>query len=303
MSYKTLYGYKIDSDLELPYLRDCPDNHTSKLITIREGKIPHTLSNATFSGKIFQIAPGHIQTNIPGVADFLIGQNYSGFHISYQPATDSDKHGISAFLLGLIMAEVLHMDGYLTLHAGSVNIEGQTILIAGNSGAGKSSVLAELLKRGATLVTDDISPIRQTDQSFTIEPGHTNIRLWADAAEKSGFSFFDNNRIHPTLDKYWVPIPEKFSGKTKNMALLFILKSKRTPEIGFQNVSGIHKMQELKSIVARKVFIRLMDREKAFFEQSTKFANTINIHNITRPDGDHAGEIADKILNYLKETT
>ncbi|MCF8218163.1 MAG: hypothetical protein K9I29_05545 [Bacteroidales bacterium] len=301
LSYKTLYGYKIDSDLELPYLRDCADGFSSKLITIRKENVPHTLENASFSGKRFQIAPGQIQTNIQGVADFLIKQNQTGFHISYTPDLNSNNYDIAAFLLGLIMAQVLHMDRYLTLHAGSLNIGGQTILIAGNSGAGKSSLLAELLKRGATLITDDVSPVRQTDQSFTIEPGHANIRLWADAARKSGFPFSDKNRIRPADDKYWIPVPEKFSGTSQEITNLFILKNKRSSDVCFQNVNGIKKMEELKAINFRKVFIRLLNREKEFFEQSTKFANTINIHNITRPEGYYANQIAERIINYLKQ--
>jgi serine kinase of HPr protein (carbohydrate metabolism regulator) len=50
-----------------------------------------------------------------------------------------------------------------TLHATSVAINGKAILIMGPSGSGKSDLALRLIDRGATLISDDQTMIRQAD--------------------------------------------------------------------------------------------------------------------------------------------
>lgn len=50
-----------------------------------------------------------------------------------------------------------------TLHATSVAIDGQAILLCGPSGAGKSDLALRLIDRGATLVSDDYTLVKRID--------------------------------------------------------------------------------------------------------------------------------------------
>lgn len=50
-----------------------------------------------------------------------------------------------------------------TVHATSVAIDGQAILLAGPSGAGKSDLALRLIDRGAVLVSDDYTLIKRID--------------------------------------------------------------------------------------------------------------------------------------------
>lgn len=50
-----------------------------------------------------------------------------------------------------------------TLHASTVAIDGQAVLIEGRSGAGKSDLALRLIDRGATLVSDDYTVVMRSD--------------------------------------------------------------------------------------------------------------------------------------------
>lgn len=50
-----------------------------------------------------------------------------------------------------------------TLHASCVTIGGRAVLIAGRSGGGKSDLALRLIDRGAALVSDDYTKVRQVD--------------------------------------------------------------------------------------------------------------------------------------------
>ena len=51
------------------------------------------------------------------------------------------------------------MPGELVLHASSVMIEGRVLLLAGQSGRGKSDLALRLIDRGAQLVSDDYTEL------------------------------------------------------------------------------------------------------------------------------------------------
>ena len=59
-----------------------------------------------------------------------------------------------------------------TIHASCVAIEGHGLLICGGSGAGKTALLVELLRRGAQFVADDGVVISQKEG-----------RIWASSAK------------------------------------------------------------------------------------------------------------------------
>lgn len=50
-----------------------------------------------------------------------------------------------------------------TIHATSVAIDGQAVLLAGPSGTGKSDLALRLIDRGAVLVSDDYTLIKRID--------------------------------------------------------------------------------------------------------------------------------------------
>lgn len=59
--------------------------------------------------------------------------------------------------------ELLAHDGQLRMHASCVAVAGRAIVIAGESGAGKSSLALALIERGASLIADDQTLLIQHD--------------------------------------------------------------------------------------------------------------------------------------------
>jgi hypothetical protein len=84
-----------------------------------------------------------------------------------------------------VTALLLAWRGLLPLHASSVAIDGQGILICGPSGAGKSSLVASLVAEGATLLSDDLSVVASCVEpnDYQLLPGRPGIRLLPDMAQ------------------------------------------------------------------------------------------------------------------------
>jgi serine kinase of HPr protein (carbohydrate metabolism regulator) len=60
-----------------------------------------------------------------------------------------------------------------TLHASSVAIDGQAVLLAGPSGAGKSDLALRLIDRGALLVSDDYTILTARGAALVAHAPHT----------------------------------------------------------------------------------------------------------------------------------
>lgn len=56
------------------------------------------------------------------------------------------------------------------VHGSAVDLNGQGILILGNSGAGKSSLALELIDRGAILISDDQTQLIPDKAEVTLSP-------------------------------------------------------------------------------------------------------------------------------------
>ena len=80
-------------------------------------------------------------------------------------------------LIGIGLGLLLHRRGVLCIHGSALSINGRTITLVGESGAGKSTAAASLIVRGATLISDDVVALRSSGEDFIVEPGSTSLRL------------------------------------------------------------------------------------------------------------------------------
>lgn len=105
----------------------------------------------------------------------------SSSHVYYFPL-DNDFESVSeknGFLLsyGIGLSTLLRCKQRVVLHATTLNVNGQTILIMGPSGVGKSTLASYLLsKHNAIMISDDMTCINNE----YIELGFNMIRLWPD---------------------------------------------------------------------------------------------------------------------------
>ena len=101
--------------------------------------------------------------------------------------TDPAREGeMQAYVTGLALGAILHQRGAVPMHGSCVARDGKGILITGVSGAGKSSLSAEALRRGYRLVTDDVTPIRLENGKVLAEPSFPQQKLWEDAIDRGG---------------------------------------------------------------------------------------------------------------------
>jgi len=105
------------------------------------------------------------------------------------------------YLVGSAFALLLRLRGAACVHASAVSIGDRAVAIVGPSGSGKSTIAAALVRRGATLIAEDMLPLTMRDGRVVAIPAYAGIRLWPEAVELLMDSRDALSLISPTWDK------------------------------------------------------------------------------------------------------
>lgn len=133
---------------------------------------------------------------------------------------------LAAYLYGPVLGFLLRSRGRLALHASCVRIGDSAVLLAGDSGSGKSTTAAALAARGLPVLSDDLTAL-STDAGGRILgwPAFDHLRLWAQAAEVVLGPGESLERITPTWDKLRFPLAgSAFDGTPRPVAAILVLR-------------------------------------------------------------------------------
>jgi hypothetical protein len=87
------------------------------------------------------------------------------------------------YLMNPVLGFNLRLRHQVCLHASAVIVEEKALLVAGTSGAGKSTTAGCFAMRGHTVITDDISVLVHQDEQIRVYPGYPHLRLYGSSAE------------------------------------------------------------------------------------------------------------------------
>lgn len=142
---------------------------------------------------------GEFRLVAPGVADFHVLQGRS---IQVLLRTGANQESLRALLLGPVWAALCYQRRELLLHASACRRKGRTLLFCGRSGAGKSSLLAAMVRAGWQPLADDTCLIRfQGDGPPLVFPGIPQHRLWPEALDRLGLDRYSWKPLASDTDK------------------------------------------------------------------------------------------------------
>jgi hypothetical protein len=201
----------------------------------------------------------------------------------------------------LITAQALPLAATLrgleVLHASGVVVDDKALLFAGAPGAGKSSLAAALLHRGATLLSDDTVALETRDGALVAHPGAALLHLRATEHDRLSTNeravlgppaaFPHKRRHHPRVSAS----PAPFGG-------LFLLeRATRGPAL--ERVAAIDPFALLASTF--NLSVRTPERLVRHLDLVVALTATERIHRLRVQPGVNATQLADAVLRQLPE--
>lgn len=192
----------------------------------------------------------------------------------------------------LFSAALLH--GYEALHAGALTTGDGVIAIAAGSGGGKSTLVGELLRRGLTLMADDVLILERTsaDGPPLAHPAPPLMTVPTEriASLREGLA----SKAPPTIavleNEHWVAMPVH----DRPLPLETLIVLNRCPGLA----TGLRRVgRPLAALIESLLrFPRTRERERARFELASAIAAHVSIWELAADPSVEPGALADLVL-------
>jgi HPr Serine kinase C-terminal domain len=290
----TLYGLTVASEWHLP---ECllVDFKEMADIQFSRGQVPEQGIDASSEDTYEQSFEGDFWLNIEGVARYWIRH---GREIIIEPYPGADDESIRLFLLGSALGALLFQRGLLLIHGNAIEVNGACLVCVGDSGAGKSTLAAAFLQHGHRLLADDVVPV---DEQGLATPGFPRIKLWGNAARQFGIETDSLRRIMPDMDKYNVPLGERFCETPLPVKWVYVLDPSDEDEFACQPYEGMARFEPLHGNTYRVHFLEAMALKPQHLQQVARLAGNIRMARIRRPrEGFRLNELVRFILDDVE---
>jgi hypothetical protein len=104
--------------------------------------------------------------------------NLSSEIVFQWPPEETLEYELS-YLVTMILSFTLWLRGGFSFHASALAINGKSIIVMGDSGAGKSTTAAAFALLGYPILSDDLVAIKDDGEKFWVQPAFPMIRLWS----------------------------------------------------------------------------------------------------------------------------
>jgi hypothetical protein len=234
---------------------------------------------------------------IKGVGYFMIEK---GKKVVVDELKKADKNVVELYLLGICMATILRQRKYIVFHGSCVRVDGKTILFAGPQGAGKSTLAAASTKRGAKIISDDISPAWVSPSGKAkVATGHQQVKLWPKSVDMLGYGKNDSEskKLHEDVEKRYIIIEKSVNEDC--LSLDAFCEISKGGQFLVEEVVGGEAIES----VCRNLFLRKIpqppDEKSRQFHEMCKMLEDIKVYDLQRRRTDSPIETFEKIKNRL----
>ena len=311
------YGLHVRSPVPLPFARgrEDPPAAAEPDVVVRRGAAPTALAGTVDGRRApgghaeWEAAPGAFLISLYGVARYLVT---GGREILIEPCGGSGRE-IGARLAGTVWAALLLQRGIVPFHASAAEFEAGAVLFLGDSGAGKSSLLGALLKRGHAMLADDVAGVvpasflrrasAGADARPLALPAYPRLRLCADAVDALGWRGQAREQEWTQPGKYLAPV-QRFHASALPVCALYLLASHDRSGIEIETVPPAAAFEALGGYGWRKPLLKGLDRWQAHFRIVAAMARQAPVARVVRPAAGplRLDALADRIEAHVRET-
>lgn len=256
-------------------------------IWIRLAEIPESLFTGKDPDKLFyRFDLDDFLLHFPGTARYRV---LKGREILVQPFSGSDPSAYRIYILTIAMAAALMQQQKILLHASAILHNGGLMLFLGDSGAGKSSLVAELCRRGYRFFSDDVcvlddrSPEDPEVRAFASYP---MMKLWQTTVDALDDTRYDTiHRIWSDTEKYGQFFHHEFMTRSYPVKKIFILNpGQHGSETRYitEPVTGIEAFHGLTQHTYRKQFIHRISLQASHLKAIGKVVQQVRIDKLSR---------------------
>ncbi len=289
-----IYGLSVQSEIPFPEASCCSDIETSPDVRIQCGIMPEYIKKDKQEGNKNTISKdGYVWFSYDGVGDILVEK---GKFITVALQQEADIELTKAMLLGSALGIILIQREVIAIHSGAVAVNEKAVLVCGNSGAGKSTIIHTLVKRGYQFLADDTVAVSST-KPYHAYPAYPQQKICLDTAIREQYDTNSLTILNEERQKYAISRKEVFAEREYPIGGLFYLSVAETEQLTVREVLGHKKL----AIVINNLYLtdiyKVMGLSPSFFKLCLEFAEQTPIYEIERPNNKNTEE---EIVQFIE---
>ncbi len=184
-------GLRVASEMLLPewapFERAAPNGTPDVAICLSQNR-DHEVS----TGAERVVTATECRFAVPGVGSFRV---HDGNRIIVAPAQGAEQRQLRPWLIGSAWGSLCYQRGLFLIHASAVMVGNEAVLFCAPAKGGKSTMAAELTRRGYPLLSDDLCHLDIPPEGVPmVYPSVPRLKLWSDAVGQLGWN---RERLEP----------------------------------------------------------------------------------------------------------
>jgi hypothetical protein len=298
MFYYTAFGFNIASEIEFPELF-INKKSTITDVHIRLGESPKFLKDGITGSPELWLTSNQYLVHFKEVAWYYAEK---GNLIIIEPYQNADEKNIRLLLLCNAMAAIIHQRKLIPLHASGIISKDGVVLIAGQSGIGKSTTIKALTKKGHKIFTDDVCVLKSQERKILAIPSYPMMKLWENSFNLLQLGIInENHKLYADTNKYGVFFHDYFVSKWLPVLKIFnIEKVNYAHDVQIKKQKGIEAFKIIGENTYRNEYVEPMKLNTLHFEIVSGLLQQCEVFTITRPaNGDSVSEVIEIIEKAL----
>ena len=296
--YKT-YNIPVVSSISIPGLMPCKKNEFSEHdpIYVGLGKVPKKLKNKpTETRKYSSLNQNEYLLKFQNIAHYYVKD---GNNILIEPISQNFLEVLVHFYSSCL-AVVLLQRNILTSHVSGVIVKNKVVLVAADSGTGKSTTSVKLQELGYPIFTDDTAILNVEDGICYARASYPMTKLWQETIEQQ-FIYAEESKdpIFEKINKYSFNFHDQFISEKMPVATILFLE-----KIGDKIQISPMRTTDCLAYLINNVYVNKsiigMKKQKLQFEETCAIAQVLPAYLVQRPSNiSTLDTLAESIVQHI----
>jgi hypothetical protein len=255
-------------------------------LTVVEGEVPEEIPGTQRPRKWIQANERVAAVRFAGGAAVMV-EDGKDVTVHWAPGPDEADLDASWLVQGWAVTLASLQRGNLSLHAATVDIDGEIVAIAGRRGAGKSTTAMGLRARGHRLLIDDVTLVEfRDDGSAWTTPYARNVHLLPDSAAAVGIDFDALPLLAGGRTKVAFRAEEPDVVPMRIDRVVVLSPSAHVEAVELSDVQGAARVPLLANNLSRDGIAPIVLGQARYFSLLARLANAAPVQLVTRPAQD-----------------
>lgn len=280
--YYEVYGLKVESEIEIKEFVVMKNNVNENVdVKFSYGHMDDDIKESLKSGMRINLTKNRIWFHIENVASYCIS---NGNLVIVEQEQNTDLQLLKVYLMCSCLGFIMIQRNKVAIHGGTVVVNGKGIIVAGDRGAGKSTLTTALRLKGYEFLSDDVAATIMSNYP-KINPGFPYQKLCKDSIDNIGVEMLGYTSCNVDGKvKYMVPVKESFYNENVELYGICELVVGEGEEIETIELIGHEKLNGVIRNIFRGEYIRYLDgMPPEYFKKCVEIAQYVKFYRIVRP--------------------